>query len=148
MIRRRTAILGLGMAILFALGSGAALAEAVSALKEPAHPLFVVYYFHGKLRCPTCLKIERLAGQAVQEAYADSIDSGSLEWRTVDVDRSENRHFSEEFKLDSSTLAVARISGVKVLAYKKLERVWQLVDGDENEFARYVQDEIERFMAE
>jgi hypothetical protein len=147
MSRRRNAIFCLGLWLTAALGLAAQATESQPVKTEPATPRYVVYYFHGKFRCPTCLKIERLSAEAVRDAYADYLDRGLLEWRAVDVDQPGQRHYSDDFKLETSTLVVARVSGNKVLAYVKLERVWDLVNGGEIEFANYVQEEIERFMA-
>lgn len=105
-----------------------------------------VFYFHGKFRCPTCLKIEQLSARAVREAFPDELKRGSLEWRVVDVDRPENRHFDQEFALESSTLAIARYDGDKLRKYVKLEKVWELVDGDEVLFTSYVRDEVRQFV--
>ena len=148
MSRRLTAALGLGLWLAAVGGLAALAATARPEPANPASPHYVVFYFHGKFRCPTCLKIERLAAEAVRDAYADYLDQGKVQWRAVDIDRPEHRHYSAEFELETSTLAVARLNGDKVAGYAKLERVWELVDGDETEFARYVQDAIDRFMAE
>jgi len=148
MNRRLTAALGLGLWLSAVLIIVVFAADAQPAKPAPAAVRYVVFYFHGKFRCPTCLKIERLAAEAVRDAYADYLEQGTVQWRAVDIDRPEHRHYSDEFRLETSTLAVARMDGDRVLAYAKLERVWELVDGDETEFARYVQDAIDRFMAE
>lgn len=131
---------------IMSLGMSAAAPEATS--PAPAKPAVKVFYFHGKFRCPTCLKIEKLSAQAVREAFPDELKRGLLEWRAVDVDTPENHHFDQEFALESSTLAVARYDGNKLRKYVKLEKVWELVEGDEPNFAAYVKEEIERFMAE
>lgn len=148
MNRRLTAALGLGLWLAAAGGLAALAAAAQPEAANPASPRYVVFYFHGKFRCPTCLKIERLSADAVRDAFADYLERGHVEWRAVNVDQPEHAHYSDEFKLESSTLAVARVSGDQVLGYVKLDRVWELVDGDETVFARYVQDAIDRFMAE
>jgi len=148
MRRRLVATLCLGLWLTVVSGLAVLAADAQPAQPAPAAARYVVFYFHGKFRCPTCLKIEQLAAEAVRYAYADYLEQGKVQWRAVDIDRPEHRHYSDEFELETSTLAVARLNGDKVAGYAKLERVWELVDGDETEFARYVQDAIDRFMAE
>jgi len=148
MNRSLMATLGLGLWLAAAGGFAALAAVNQPDLVKPASPRYVVYYFHGKFRCPTCLKIERLSAEAVRDAYADYLERGALEWRTVNVDQPEHRHYSKDFQLETSTLAIVRVNGNQVLAYVKLERVWELVNGDEMEFANYVQEEIARFMAD
>lgn len=130
----------------FGAAGGGPLGEKPAPKSGNAH--FIVYYFHGKFRCPTCLKIERLSGQAVRDAYADYLERGGMEWRPVDVDRPENRHFSKDFDLETSTLVVARVEGGRMRTFRKLEKVWDLVDEDERKFVTYVWDEIDRFVGE
>jgi len=134
--------------VLGLLSVGLPTAGAEASRPVPAKSGVKVFYFHGKFRCPTCLKIEKLSAQAVQDSFRDEQKRKVLEWQAVDVDAPENRHFDQEFALESSTLAVARYDGGKLRKYVKLERVWELVEGNEQTFLTYVREEIERFMAD
>lgn len=140
--------LQLGGLLIVVLGIGLLAAGSEPASRSTGSSRVKVFYFHGKFRCPTCLKIEQLSARAVREAFQDELKRGSLEWRAVDVDRPENRHFDQEFALESSTLAIARYDGDKLRKCVKLEKVWELVEGDERLFADYVRNEVERFMGE
>jgi hypothetical protein len=136
------------LALLFLVGvpPGAAADTSETVPKSPGDVRFVVYYFHGKFRCPTCLKIEQLSARTVRESFGEHIGRGFLEWKAVDIDEPNNKHFSAEFDLSSPTLAVARFEGGQMRAFKKLDKVWQLVEGDERTFESYVLDEIDRFV--
>ena len=138
----------LGLLALVVIPAGAALGATAGVPKNPGNARFVVYYFHGKFRCPTCLKIEQLSAQTVRESFEDQMGRGLLEWKAVDVDQPENKHYSTEFDLSSPTLTVARMEGGRVQSYKKLDRVWQLVEGDQRKFELYLLEEIERFMSQ
>lgn len=147
MRRRLVAILCLGLWLTAASGLAVLAADAQPAKAAPAAARYVVFYFHGKFRCPTCLKIEQLSARTVREAFEEQMGRGFLEWKAVDIDRPENQHFSADFDLSSPTLVVARFEGAEVRAFQKLDKVWELVEGDERKFETYVFGEIDRFLS-
>jgi len=101
----------------------------------------VVYYFHGNSRCRTCLTIEKYTRQAVNNGFSDELEKGEMELRTVNVDLKENRHFIQDYQLFSRSVVLSRRQDGKETAWKRLDRVWELV-GDESDFTNYIQDEI------
>lgn len=107
---------------------------------EATEPRLVAYYFHGRFRCPTCRTIETLAHTAMQ----NEIDAGRVEWRVVDYDAAENKHFSDDFELFAPSVVLVREEQGKVTSWKNLERVWSLTDEPE-EFAGYVHAELTAF---
>ncbi len=105
----------------------------------------IVYYFHGNYRCPTCLMLERLSKKAVTENFSKELSSGLLEYRSVNVDEPENRHFVDDFGLFTKSLVLVEKDGRKTLRYKNLGKIWILVR-DEAAFKNYVKDEVEGFL--
>src|SRR5512139_2969587 len=65
-----------------------------------------VYYFHGTTRCATCKTIEAYAHETVASAFAPDLKAGSLEWRTVNVDESANRHFVRDYQLYTRSVVI------------------------------------------
>ena len=118
-----------------------ATANAPSA-KQEAQPL-TVYYFHGTRRCMTCNKIEQLTRAAISASYKDEIESGKMIFKAVNVEQPENEHFIADF--DLATRSVVVQSGAK---YERLDKVWQLVHGDEAAFSGYIADAIRRISGE
>jgi hypothetical protein len=105
----------------------------------------VVYYFHGNARCATCKTIEAYADEAVHAAFAGELDDGALEWRVVNIDEPENRHFIEDFQLVTRSVVLAEYSGGKIVRFENLDKVWQLVR-DKERFVTYVQSETKAFL--
>ncbi len=118
-----------------------ATANAPSA-KQEAQPL-TVYYFHGTRRCMTCNKIEQLTRAAISASYKDEIESGKMIFKAVNVEQPENEHFIADFDLTTRSVVVQR--GAK---YERLDKVWQLVHGDEAAFRGYIADAIRRISGE
>jgi hypothetical protein len=45
-----------------------------------------VYYFHGTMRCETCLMTEQFAENVLEQEFAQELERGTLSWRPVNVD--------------------------------------------------------------
>lgn len=101
----------------------------------------VACYFHGNLRCSTCLTIEAQAREIVESGFAREIQSGLIEWRVVNFDQPGNEHFIEDFQLPSSSLVLLKEQKGTVLEFNILQDVWQLYDKPA-EFDNYVRGEI------
>lgn len=106
----------------------------------------VVYYFHGNVRCATCKKIEAYADEAVHEEFGKALEDGSLQWRVVNVDEPVNRHFVQDFQLVTRSVVLVEYRAGKVVRFKNLDQVWQLVR-DKERFVAYVQDATRDFLA-
>ncbi len=68
----------------------------------------IAYYFHGKVRGKTCLKIEQEARAAVTGRFAAEMASERLVFRVVNYDLPENAHFSKDYKLPCPSLVLVR----------------------------------------
>jgi len=105
----------------------------------------VAYYFHRTQRCKTCLTMEAYARDAIREGLTDSVDSGELAWRAVNVEEPEHEHFVKQYDLYASALVMVEMEGDEVKRSKNLEQIWDLV-GDESKFKAYVRDEALAFL--
>ena len=105
----------------------------------------VAFYFHGNTRCATCRKIEAYADDAIHQGFAEALDSSALRWRVVNVDQPDNRHFVEDFQLVTRSVVLAEYRDDKVVRWKNLDKVWQLVR-DKDGFTSYVQGETREFL--
>ena len=107
-------------------------------------PTINVYYFHRTIRCPACEMIEALAQKAVEEGFADELAAGRIEWRIINLDEPENKHFEEDYRLPMQSVIVSEVRGGKEVRWKNLDKVWDLLN-DDTGFVRYVQDEIRAY---
>lgn len=105
----------------------------------------VAYYFHGDVRCATCNKLEAYTGEAINQGFADELQSGRLVWRVVNYDKKGNEHFVDDYSLPyQSVILVEQIDGHET-AFRNLEQVWELV-GDKNAYLEYVRTETRHFL--
>lgn len=107
----------------------------------------VAYYFHGQFRCATCRKLEALSKEAISSGFSKELGSGRLAFRAVNVERPETRHFIKDFQLVTKSLVLVEYKDGKVVRWKNLPKIWQLVR-DRDSFIRYVQEETRAFLGE
>jgi hypothetical protein len=107
----------------------------------------IAYYFHGNFRCTTCRSIEQYSHDAIHAYFVKELESEKLEFRPVNVEEPENRHFVQEYQLFSKSLVLSLLTDGKELKWKNLTDVWKLVR-DKNSFFQYVKDEVGKFLKE
>lgn len=98
----------------------------------------IAYYFHNTQRCKTCLKIERLAEEALRSQFPTSFEDGVLEWRSVNMELSPNEHFVTDFELVTSSLVLVDMRDGDQRDWVNMKEVWDLVHAEEREFKAYV----------
>jgi hypothetical protein len=111
------------------------------------HQKVVVYYFHGTKRCVTCEKLESYAFETLTKYFSGDLAAGRIEWQSVNVDKTENEHFVEDYQLATKAVVLSRVTGGEESGWRNLDKVWQLV-GHKQEYQAYVRSEIEVFMKE
>jgi len=107
----------------------------------------VVYYFHGDMRCPTCYRLETYAKEALDTYFADKLASKDVMWKVVNVNKPENRHFIQDYKLVTRSVVISETVNGKEIKWKNLEQIWQLVR-DKESYLNYIRDSISTFLRE
>ena len=103
------------------------------------------YYFHGRVRCVSCLKIETLSRKAITEGFPKELKNGRLVFRDVNVEEPANRHFIDDFRLVSQSLVIVEIRDGRQVRWKNLEKVWALLNS-EKEFLPYVREGVSSYL--
>jgi len=116
-----------------------------AAANDPHGTQVIVYYFHGDMRCPTCHKLETYAKEALDTYFADELASKALVWKVVNVDKPENRHFIQDYKLVTKSIVLSETTDGKESRWKNLDLIWQKV-GDKESYLQYIQASIFKFL--
>ena len=120
------------------------LGSAGSSPDTPRHKI-VAYYFHGNVRCPTCLNIEQYTDEALKTYFADEMADGKLEWRVINREVPPNEHFIQDYQLFSQALIIIdSIPGQKA-EYKNLEAMWEYAH-DKPAFLEWVRGEVDQYL--
>lgn len=120
--------------------------DAVAANQGPDDRL-IVYYFHGNMRCPTCMTLEEYSKEAVETLFTDELNAGRVEFQVVNYDETWNEHFLTDYDLSFQSLFLVEIKDGKEVGHKNLEKIWDLV-GDKTVYFDYVRDEVKSYLSE
>ena len=105
----------------------------------------VAYYFHGRVRCVSCVKIEKLSRKAITEGFPKELKNDRLAFREVNVEEPGNRHFIDDYRLTSQSLVIVEYRDGWQVRWKNLEKVWTLL-GSEKEFLPYVKEGVSSYL--
>lgn len=119
--------------------------KAGAAVSQIADQKVVAYYFHGNVRCATCKKIEAFAKESIDSAYAADLKNGDLEWRVVNIDLPENKHFIDDYQLYTRSVVLSDLHKGEQTQWKNLDKVWTLVR-NHDQFVSYIQNEVANYL--
>jgi hypothetical protein len=107
----------------------------------------IAYYFHGTIRCETCLKIEKQAREAMERRFPVEMAEKRLVFKPVNFDQPDNAHFLKDYKLPCPSLVVVRQKGGKDEKWKLLDKTWEHVE-NLFKFNEYVDAEVEKVLSD
>lgn len=105
----------------------------------------VVYYFHTTYRCASCMQIEQLTAEALDEEFSEEMKEGFIEFNVLNMEEAKNNHFIQDYELFTKSVIVADIEQGKQIRWKNLIKVWSLLNNNE-EFKKYIKSEVEDFL--
>lgn len=105
----------------------------------------IAYYFHGTIRCHTCLEIEKESRAVIERQFRMELDTKELVFKPVDYQQPDNTHFIQDYKLPCPSLVLVRQMNGKDEKWKLLGETWQLVQ-DPIKLQRYVETELSKYL--
>ncbi len=147
---RAKRILGTALLAFVAFSVGVIVAKSLrrneQAIKTTSdEPRLVVFYFHATRRCPTCQKIEKQGYEAIAAAFGSMLADGRLRWQTRNFEERENHRFVTRFEIVAPSLVIAKMRGDKIVAWRDLDKVWDLVH-EPDAYREYVQKQVRAFI--
>lgn len=106
-----------------------------------------LYYLHGTGRCARCIAMEKYSGEAVEKYFKKQVNSGDLEFRSLNFDEAQNSHFVQDYKLVTKSLVISLVKGGKEQKYENLTGIWEN-SGNQEAFHQYVKSNVERYLLE
>lgn len=107
----------------------------------------IAYYFHGTFRCYSCTMIEGYSRQAIESNFKEALASGKLEFKAVNVEDRDNRHFIDDYQLYTKSLILSLVRDGKEIKHKNLTKIWEYAR-DKQRFFDYVTEEVNNFLKE
>lgn len=116
----------------------------VSATNATAQQV-IAYYFHGTVRCETCLLIEKLAKMVVEQKFSAELATNRLVFTSVNHELPENTHFLTDYQLPCPSLVLVKRRDDKDENWKLLGDTWQLIH-EPVKLNAYVEAEVRTFL--
>jgi hypothetical protein len=105
----------------------------------------IVYCFHSTVRCPTCLHMESYAREALDDEFADAIRNRRIEFLAIDVERSENEHFRDDYQLVGPAVVLVRVRDGKTVKWDNLIEVARLLR-NKSRCVEYIREQVRAAM--
>ncbi len=107
----------------------------------------IAYYFHPTARCPSCINIENFTQEVINTEFRNENKQGLLRFTQLNIEDSVNEHYIDDYKLEFSSVILAKFVNNKQVEWKNLEHVWKY-SGDKESFFKYMKIEIKDFLKE
>jgi hypothetical protein len=120
-------------------------AAPVPVATNAAAPEVVAYYFHGTVRCVTCLNIEQQAKTVIEEKFAGQLAAKQLAFLSVDYDLPANKHFLDDYKLPCPSLVLVQRQPGQRENWKILGKTWDHAH-EPAKLKGYVAAEVNQFL--
>ena len=70
-----------------------------------------VYFFHLTARCEACTAVEENTVRVLDKYYKSQLKSGTIGFRSINIDDRENRALTERYKISYTSLLLVRADG-------------------------------------
>lgn len=70
-----------------------------------------VYFFHLTARCEACTAVEENTVRVLDKYYKSQLKSGTISYRSINIDDRENRALTERYKISYTSLLLVRADG-------------------------------------
>ena len=67
-----------------------------------------VYYFHNTKRCATCNAVENETRMALEMFYKDNIQSGTMDFTSLNLEEDEGKTMAQSLKVSGQTLIIVK----------------------------------------
>jgi len=105
----------------------------------------IAYYFHGTVRCESCLLIEQQARTVIEQRFGNELAAGWLIWESVNYDLPQNKHFLTDYNLPCPSLVLVWQADGKTEQWRLLGDTWELVR-DPPKLSEYVETEVRKVL--
>ncbi len=102
----------------------------------------VVYYFYHVPRCTSCIAIESQTEATLRDQFSKELESGRMQWKTINVGETKNAHFERDYRLESSSVVLVHVVKGKRGAWKLLDKIWDIGLKDKAGVSAYITEEV------
>lgn len=107
----------------------------------------IIYFFHRDNRCENCVAMENSAREVIEKKFKDELKSCVVEYKVLNMDNEENKHYVSEYKLFSDALVFTLIKDGKEIKNENLMKAWALLYKKEK-FEELISETVNSYIAE
>ncbi len=85
--------------------------DPVGKLETETGSALTIYFFHLTARCEACDAIETNTAKVLEKYYKNLLDTGIIEFKSVNIDSRENRYVADKYKVSYTSLLLVRSDG-------------------------------------
>ena len=100
-----------------------------------------VLYFHVTERCPACIAIENNTKKVLDENFKTLLDSGIIQFRSLNLEEKANTSLVEKYQIGYSTLLLIKSDGTKT---DFTNTAFQYADSKPAKFEELLKAEIDK----
>lgn len=88
--------------------------EKETSVSETVNPNTIqVIYFHGNIRCTTCVSVDEATHKYLDKAFSDELKTGKIIFKTINIDENEREDLIQKYEIYGQTMLF--IKGDKVI---------------------------------
>lgn len=106
----------------------------------------VVYYFHSKQRCKTCMNFEKYTKELIAANFPEQEKKGLLEFQSISISDEDGKKYVQQYQLVSKSIILSTVKDNKETEFKNLDKIWDLI-GEEAVFKQYVKENIDSILS-
>lgn len=95
-----------------------------------------VYYFHGSIRCETCVAVDENTHEYLKELFPKEMNSGKIIFQSINIDKKEMPNLIKKYEIYGQTLLF--IKDNKVI--DKTDAAFQYVTTNPEKWHRIIKD--------
>ncbi|PLX13819.1 MAG: hypothetical protein C0597_11090 [Marinilabiliales bacterium] len=65
-----------------------------------------IYYFHYTRRCVTCMAVENVTKEALEEIYTSQLKNEDIVFKTINLDEADSEEIAEKLNVSGQTLLI------------------------------------------
>ncbi len=101
-----------------------------------------VYYFHGSIRCHTCVSVDEDTHKYLKQFYPEMFDNGKMAFQSLNADEDERLDLIKKYKIWGQTLLF--IKGNKVV--DMTEDAFMYVTTDPDKWKNIVKENMDKLI--
>jgi len=104
-----------------------------------------VFYFHGPIRCHTCLQIENEIKMTLNQKFDKEMKNKKIVFECIDYVSDTTNNYEKQYNLENQALIIAKFENNKQVKWKNLDKIWKFT-GNFDKMSRYISNEINDYL--